>query len=119
MVNVGIVVAETGVTAVIGGECVLFLAGEAWSFGSPVTGHAVGTTVGDGALLAPMPGRIVSVGTTQGAVVTKGQKLVVMEAMKMELALAAPFDGIVEAINVKSGDQVSEGTLLARVATGG
>jgi len=111
--------ASAGVTAVIEGQRVLFLAGEAWSFGSPVTGHAVGATVGDGALLAPMPGRIVSVGTTQGAVVTKGQKLVVMEAMKMELALAAPFDGIVEAINVKSGDQVSEGTLLARVATGG
>ncbi|HEX3347529.1 MAG TPA: biotin carboxylase N-terminal domain-containing protein [Acetobacteraceae bacterium] len=111
--------ASAGVTAVVGGERVLFLAGEAWSFGPPVTGHAVGATVGDGTLLAPMPGRIVSVGTTQGAAVTKGQTLVVMEAMKMELTLAATFDGIVEALEVKIGDQVAEGTLLARVATEG
>lgn len=48
---------------------------------------------------------------------TKGQKLVVVEAMKMELALSAPFDGVVEALKVKLGDQVAEGALLVQVGT--
>jgi 3-methylcrotonyl-CoA carboxylase alpha subunit len=64
-----------------------------------------------------MPGRIVSVGAAEGAAVTKGQKLVVVEAMKMELALSAPFDGVVEALKVKLGDQVAEGALLVQVGT--
>jgi 3-methylcrotonyl-CoA carboxylase alpha subunit len=104
--------------ATVGGRHVLFADGEAWPFGSPVALHAGGAAAGDGALLAPMPGRIVSVGAAEGAAVTKGQKLVVVEAMKIELALSAPFDGVVEALKVKLGDQVAEGTLLVQVGIG-
>ena len=103
--------------ATVGGRHVLFADGEAWPFGSPVALHAGGAAAGDGTLLAPMPGRIVSVGAAEGAAVTKGQKLVVVEAMKMELALSAPFDGVVEALKVKLGDQVAEGALLVQVGT--
>ena len=110
---------SAGTIATISGVRVLFLDGEAWSFRLPVAGHARGAAAGDGALIAPMPGRIVSVGAGEGDAVTKGQKLVVMEAMKMELALSAPFDGVVEALKVKPGDQVAEGMLLAQVAIGG
>jgi 3-methylcrotonyl-CoA carboxylase alpha subunit len=69
----------------------------------------------DGALLAPMPGRITAVDVTPGAMVTKGQRLVTLEAMKMEHSLVAPFDGTVAELNAQAGGQVSEGTLLVKV----
>jgi 3-methylcrotonyl-CoA carboxylase alpha subunit len=50
-----------------------------------------------------------------GDAVTKGQRVVVIEAMKMEQALIAPFDGIVAELGPAAGAQVSEGTLLARI----
>ncbi|WP_454886516.1 ATP-binding protein [Sphingomonas oryzagri] len=76
---------------------------------------AVGGTLSDGALTAPMPGRIVAVEVAAGDAVTKGQRIVVIEAMKMEQALVAPFDGIVAEIGPAAGAQVSESTLLARI----
>ncbi|WOK37188.1 acetyl/propionyl/methylcrotonyl-CoA carboxylase subunit alpha [Sphingomonas sp. C3-2] len=72
--------------------------------------------VADGTILSPMPGRIIAVDVAAGASVTKGQKLVTLEAMKMEHSLVAPFDGIVEELNAVSGGQVSEGALLVRIA---
>ena len=72
--------------------------------------------VADGTILSPMPGRIIAVDVAAGASVAKGQKLVTLEAMKMEHSLVAPFDGIVEELNAVSGGQVSEGALLVRIA---
>ncbi|HEY0315667.1 MAG TPA: acetyl/propionyl/methylcrotonyl-CoA carboxylase subunit alpha [Sphingomonas sp.] len=69
----------------------------------------------DGALTAPMPGRIVAVEVAVGDTVAKGQRIVVIEAMKMEQALLAPFDGVVAELGPAAGAQVSEGTLLARI----
>jgi 3-methylcrotonyl-CoA carboxylase alpha subunit len=69
----------------------------------------------DGSLLAPMPGRIIAVEVSAGQTVTKGQKLLVLEAMKMEQALLAPFVGTVAELTVQAGDQVGEGTLLVRI----
>ncbi len=69
----------------------------------------------DGAILAPMPGRIVSVEVSEGQAVTAGQKLLVLEAMKMEQALLAPFDGVVETLTAVAGAQVQVDTLLAKV----
>jgi 3-methylcrotonyl-CoA carboxylase alpha subunit len=65
-----------------------------------------------------MPGRIISVDVRQGDAVAKGQKLVTLEAMKMEHSLVAPFDGVVAELAAKEGAQVSEGALLARVEKG-
>ena len=104
--------------AVIGDSRVLFLEGEAWVFGPPVAGQSGDGATGNGALLAPMPGRIVLVDAVQGSGVSKGQKLIVMEAMKMELVLSAPFDGVVETVKIKVGDQVTEGTVLAAIRQG-
>ena len=73
------------------------------------------TAAGDGAILAPMPGRIIAVSVAPGDKVTKGQKLVTLEAMKMEHGLTAPFDGIVEDMPHDEGAQVQEGMLLARI----
>jgi len=70
---------------------------------------------GDGAILAPMPGRIIAVAVAKGDKVTKGQKLVTLEAMKMEHGLTAPFDGLVGEMPYAAGAQVQEGTLLVRI----
>jgi 3-methylcrotonyl-CoA carboxylase alpha subunit len=73
---------------------------------------------GDGAIISPMPGKLIAVAVKQGEAVTKGQKLVTLEAMKMEHSLVAPFDGIVAELNAKEGAQVSEGALLVRIEKG-
>ena len=77
-----------------------------------------GVTAGaaaDGAILSPMPGRIIAVDVAAGDSVAKGQKLVTLEAMKMEHSLTAPFDGIVADLNAVEGGQVTEGTMLVRI----
>jgi 3-methylcrotonyl-CoA carboxylase alpha subunit len=71
--------------------------------------------VGDGAILSPMPGRIIAVDVTAGQAVTKGQKLLTLEAMKMEHSLTAPFDGVVAELNAEAGAQVQVEALLARI----
>ena len=78
------------------------------------TGLAVGAA-GDGAVLSPMPGRIIAVSVAAGQAVAKGQTLVTLEAMKMEHSLVAPFDGTVADLSAIEGGQVSEGALLVRI----
>ena len=62
-----------------------------------------------------MPGKIVSVAVSVGDVVTKGQTLLVLEAMKMEHAIKAPADGVVGDVFLKAGDQVTDGVELIRL----
>ncbi len=96
-------------------EVVVFEMGEAFSFRRP-TAHAGGEAgESDGAVISPMPGKIVSVSVKAGDTVTKGQTLLVLEAMKMEHALAAPFDGVVAELSAEAGGQVSEGVVLVRL----
>jgi 3-methylcrotonyl-CoA carboxylase alpha subunit len=69
----------------------------------------------DGEIEAPMPGRVTAVEVSQGEKVAKGQRLLTLEAMKMEHALTAPFDGTVAELTAAPGQQVTEGQLLVRV----
>jgi propionyl-CoA carboxylase alpha chain/3-methylcrotonyl-CoA carboxylase alpha subunit len=95
---------------------VLFHAGTTYELSTVTGGGGAGSAAAsDGALRAPMPGKIVSVPVKAGDAVTKGQPVVALEAMKMEHALTAPFDGTVEAINVTVGDQVAADATLAVV----
>ncbi len=64
---------------------------------------------------APMPGKVLSISVEAGAEVTRGDTVAVMEAMKMEHALTAPRDGVVETVAGKVGDQVSEGDILVQL----
>ncbi|HEX2104256.1 MAG TPA: biotin carboxylase N-terminal domain-containing protein [Solirubrobacteraceae bacterium] len=73
----------------------------------------------DGVVVAPMPGTILSVNGEVGRRVRAGDTLVVMEAMKMEIALQAPFDGALEALDAEAGEQVPLGRELFRVVAGG
>ncbi len=90
-------------------------AGQTWQL-KPwrASGVAAGGAA-DGAILSPMPGRIIAVDVAAGDTVAKGQKLVTLEAMKMEHSLTAPFDGTVADLSAVEGGQVTEGTMLVRI----
>jgi 3-methylcrotonyl-CoA carboxylase alpha subunit len=73
-----------------------------------------------GRLVAPIPGQVTQVAAEPGMSVTRGQVMVVLEAMKTVFRLAAPADGVVETVSCRVGDSVVEGQLLvgfAEVAT--
>jgi len=65
-----------------------------------------------GGLVAPMPGRIVSVAVKVGDAVKSGQLLMALEAMKMEHSITAPKDGKVTSVHFKAGDRVDDGADL-------
>ena len=67
---------------------------------------------GDGGIRAPMHGKVLAILVERDAVVHKGQRLAVVEAMKMEHALTAPHDGIVGEIAAAVGAQVAEGATI-------
>ena len=76
---------------------------------------SVGAHAGDGAILAPMPGKVTSVEVAAGEAVVKGQRLLTLEAMKMEHGLVAPFDGVVAELNAVAGAQVQVDAVLAKI----
>jgi propionyl-CoA carboxylase alpha chain len=71
--------------------------------------------VAAGSLVAPMPGTVVRVLVEAGATVTKGQPLIVLEAMKMEHTVTSPADGVVADVRLAPGQQVDAGAVLAVV----
>ncbi len=103
--------------AVVAGGVALFHEGQAHqvSLSARPTG---GASASDGTVLSPMPGKITAVAVADGQTVAKGDTLIVMEAMKMEQALTAPFDGTVADLAVAAGDQVKERVALVRVVAG-
>ncbi len=64
---------------------------------------------------APIPGLIATLSTSVGAKVAKGDKLLMMEAMKMQTTVYAPCDGIVSELHAALGDTVESKDLLARI----
>ena len=96
-------------------EVVVFEFGDAFAFRRPRADAAGQGGESDGAVISPMPGKVVSVSVEAGDAVKKGQTLLVLEAMKMEHALAAPFDGVVAELSAVAGGQVSEGVVLVRL----
>jgi 3-methylcrotonyl-CoA carboxylase alpha subunit len=90
---------------------------EGTSFEFALASRGTGTTHGihDGEIEAPMPGKVTAVEVSPGEKVTMGQRLLTLEAMKMEHSLAAPFDGTVAELNAIAGAQVTEGQVLVKV----
>jgi 3-methylcrotonyl-CoA carboxylase alpha subunit/acetyl-CoA/propionyl-CoA carboxylase biotin carboxyl carrier protein len=72
-------------------------------------------TVSDGTVVSPMPGTVLEVRVAEGDRVTEGRLLGMMEAMKMELSLTAPFAGIVTKVAAAPGAQVALGAVLFEV----
>jgi biotin carboxyl carrier protein len=76
---------------------------------SSQSGHAAGE------LVAPMPGQVRAVQVAEGDFVTKGQTLVIVEAMKMEIKVAAPRDGTVKLLKVRQGQTVERDQILVKI----
>ena len=74
---------------------------------------------GSGVILAPMHGKITKIDVGVGQRVRKGDRLAVLEAMKMEHVLHAPFDGVVSELKTEEGAQIEEAAVVAVIAEGG
>jgi 3-methylcrotonyl-CoA carboxylase alpha subunit len=101
-----------------GEELWVAAAGDAWRLrlSDPIARAEAGAEEAGGEwIAAPLPGRLIRVEVSPGEQVRRGQVLVVLEAMKMEHALAAPRDGTVESLGAALGDQVAEGAILVRL----
>ena len=72
-------------------------------------GHAAGE------LVAPMPGLVRAVQVAEGDSVTKGQTLVIVEAMKMEIKIVAPRDGAIKSLKVSQGQTVERDQILVKI----
>lgn len=72
--------------------------------------------LGEGTILAAIPGTITDVKVNQGDSVKRGDTLMILEAMKMENEIKAPFDGIVATIEVAKGAAVNTGMALMVLA---
>ena len=98
-----------------GAETLVFERGHAYVFNEPRSSAAGSGSAADGAIRAPMPGKIIALQVKAGATVAKGQPLITVEAMKMEHTLTAPFDGTVGDLTFSVGQQVSEGSALLHI----
>tara|TARA_Y100001933_G_scaffold243196_1_gene271638 strand:+ start:289 stop:2160 length:1872 start_codon:yes stop_codon:yes gene_type:complete len=93
---------------------VVFADGQGFEFALESRGSGA-AAAGSGAILAPMPGKVIAVDVAEGDRVAAGQRLMVLEAMKMEHALTAPFDGTVTELSTATGGQVQVEAVLCLV----
>ena len=93
----------------------LFHRGQAWALDCPPLHRAAGPQAGSGAVLAPLTARVLQVMVTQGQTVQAGERLLVLEAMKMEHTLTAPITGVVREVLAQTGGQALKGALLLQI----
>jgi len=91
------------------------LGGRAFRLGLTPPRAGSGGDASDGKVRAPMPGRVLQLAVAPGQTVAAGDRLLVLEAMKMEHRLTAPAAGKVLSIGAAEGDQVAEGTVLVEI----
>jgi 3-methylcrotonyl-CoA carboxylase alpha subunit len=90
-------------------------AGQTFAFARRAVRQDAGAGPSDGRIAAPMPGRVLQLLAREGQRVAAGDRLLVLEAMKMEHRIAAPFDAVVSRVAVGEGDQVAEGAPLVEL----
>ena len=95
-----------------GGVTWVFLAGRVYVVEQNESATGRATQHDDAALAAPMPATVVAINVKAGQQVKAGDVLVVLEAMKMELAVSAPYDGTVRTIACRVGELVQPGVPL-------
>lgn len=78
----------------------------------PAAAAKAASAAGGGTIVAPMPGTVLNVTVNTGDKVSRGQTLLVLEAMKMENEIMAPADGVVQSLNVTKGVSVNAGDVL-------
>ena len=106
---------NTAVVAKVGSKTVVSYKGYLYEIEKPSAIKRTGGPATTGEFTAPMPGLIVDVLVSQGDKVTKGQKLLILEAMKTQQPVNAPFDGTIAHLGVQKGQQVREGELMISV----
>ncbi len=89
--------------------------GQAWRLDRPDPSRGAVHVAGEADVTSPMPGTVIAVSVAEGEVVTAGQRLGAVEAMKMEMALTAPHDGVVSHVGAAVGDQVAMGHVVFTV----
>lgn len=105
---------RTALVRKVGPKTLVSYQGEVYEI-EPATRSRSGPAASSGDLKAPMPGVIVDILVEVGDTVTKGQKIIVLEAMKTQQPFGSPFDGTVKVIAVEKTDQVVEGQLLVSI----
>jgi biotin carboxyl carrier protein len=92
----------------------VFLNGEVYEFEVQRPGRRRSAAL-HGSLTSPMPATVRKVAVAVGASVKKGDTLLVLEAMKMELPVRAPSDGVVKLVSCAEGDLVQPGVPLVEI----
>jgi acetyl/propionyl-CoA carboxylase alpha subunit len=106
---------NAGVAQLANGDVAVMENGETWLV-RPYDPFEAAEAAGSAAdrVATPMPGKIIQVLVKPGEAVKKGQPLAVLEAMKMEHTLVAPSDTEISTVEVQTGDQVPDGTVVVR-----
>ncbi len=94
----------------------VFLDGEVYRFEVQRPGRRKGSA-DHGSLSAPMPATVIRINVAPGDAVKKGDTLLVLEAMKMELPVRAPADGVVDTISCRAGELVQAGVPLIHLVS--
>jgi biotin carboxyl carrier protein len=105
----------TAWVAVAGDRRWVFVDGNAYEFDVHDAGRRRRAPSGHNSLSAPMPATVIRVEVAEGVNVRRGDTLVILEAMKMELPIRATSDGIVTAVRCKPGDLVQPGVTLVEI----
>ena len=99
--------------AVAGRETWVFIDGRTFLVGDTADGSPRRSHIDEeGALTAPMPATVLKINVAAGQPVKRNDVVMVLEAMKMELPIRSPRDGVVKAIRCEAGELVQPGTTL-------
>jgi len=102
--------------AAVGRETWVFLGGRAYRVGDTAERPRPGARLDDhDALVAPMPATVLAIHVAPGQRVERHQVVMVLEAMKMELPIRSPRDGVVKAVGCRIGELVQPGTRLVEL----
>ncbi|WP_298915292.1 acetyl/propionyl/methylcrotonyl-CoA carboxylase subunit alpha [uncultured Algimonas sp.] len=104
---------ELPLSAGKGKHGIVRVGGQAVRIGVP--SDLLDAALGADTVRAPMPGKVISILVTQGDTVTADQPLVILEAMKMEMTLKSPRDGMIAAVNAEVGALVDDGEALVEL----
>ncbi len=92
------------------------MAGRTYEVGLIDRSSDVAGASGHDEVKAPMPGRVVTVHKSVGDAVTRGEAVMTIESMKLQMALSAPRDGVISALSRGEGDAVEKDEVVAKLA---